>query len=443
MIPLGAREIAAATGGRCDCDATVTGVAIDSRRVVPGDLFVALAGARTHGAAFLPAAAAAGAAAALVPAGADVPPGLCAVEVEDTRAALAEVAATVRRRARARVVGVTGSTGKTSTKDILAALLAPQARVVASRANENNEIGVPLTLCRTAPDTDVVVAEMAMRGLGEIAYLAAMARPDVAVITSVGPVHLELLGTVEAVAQAKAEILPALAADATAVVPHGEGLLAPYLRRTDATVVTFGDADGAEVRLVALRPAGDGGGEAELRLRGRTFRLPVNFTQHHNGLNLAAAVAACDALGADLDRLAEGSAAVTFSALRGELLPLPGGGVLVADCYNANPVSMVAALRHLREVAGDRRMVAVLGDMAELGPGAPAYHAEIGALARAAGVAELIGVGALSRAYGGRWFPTLDEALAGVPPLLRAGDAVLLKGSRSVGLEAMIERVAA
>ena len=226
MIPLSTVEIAAATGGTTDVAIQVTGIATDSREVAPGDLFVALAGTREDGGEFADAALAAGAAAALVP---RANAGSRRVRVDDPLVALGRVAALVRQRSAARVVGITGSTGKTSTKDVLRALLEPHVSVVASRENENNELGVPLTLCRTGADTEVVVAEMAMRGLGQIAYLAEIALPDVAVITSVGPVHLELLGTVERVAQAKAEILHHLAPGGVAVVPAGEPLLRPHL----------------------------------------------------------------------------------------------------------------------------------------------------------------------------------------------------------------------
>ena len=227
MIPLSTVEIAAATGGTTDVAIQVTGIATDSREVAPGDLFVALAGTRKDGGEFADAALAAGAAAALVP---RANAGSRRVRVDDPLVALGRVAALVRQRSAARVVGITGSTGKTSTKDVLRALLEPHVSVVASRENENNELGVPLTLCRTGPDTEVVVAEMAMRGLGQIAYLAEIALPDVAVITSVGPVHLELLGTVERVAQAKAEILHHLAPGGVAVVLRGRAAAAPAPR---------------------------------------------------------------------------------------------------------------------------------------------------------------------------------------------------------------------
>jgi UDP-N-acetylmuramoyl-tripeptide--D-alanyl-D-alanine ligase len=437
VIALRTGDVAAAVGGRAAGDFAVTGVSIDSRSLRPGDLFVALPGERTDGARFAADALRAGASAVVVggPPGAP-PPDERTIVVPDPLIALGRVAAEVRRRSAARVVGVTGSTGKTSTKDILAAILRRRLRTVASPANFNNEIGLPLTLCGIEPDTEAVVCELGMRGHGQIAYLAEIARPDVAVITAIGPVHLELVGTVEGVAEAKAEILQSLTADGAAVVPHGEPLLAPYVEMCRARVITFGERDGADVRLLGI-----GAGRAEIAAGGRTLTVPVNFDQHHNGLNLAAAVAACAGLGLDPAEpgLLSGAGEVAFSRWRGERIDLPGGGFAIADCYNASPDSMRAALRHLVAAAGGRRTVAVLGDMAELGEAAPALHAEIAAELRRLGVAVVVAVGPLSRAYGGSWFADADAAAEGVPELLRPGDAVLVKASRSVGLEAVVE----
>ena len=450
MIPLSTREIAALTGGvTSGAGVRVTGVAIDSRAVEPGDLFVAPPGERTHGARFVDAAVAAGAAAVLLeretlvpgtgvaPSGETAVRGTSVIWVDSAVAALGAIAADIRRRSRARVVAITGSTGKTSTKDILAALLGARMRTVASTANYNNEIGVPLTLCRIEHATEAVVCELGMRGAGQIAYLTDIAAPDVGVITSVGPVHLELMGTVEAVAAAKAEILE-LKPGAVAVVPYAEPLLEPHLAGRRGRTVTFGEADGADVRLVSI-----GEGRAEIVHRGRTLTVPVSFEQRHNGVNLAAAVAACDALGADIDdSLLAGAATAEISRWRGERLPLPGGGVLIADCYNANPVSMSAALRDLVSAAAGRRTVAVLGDMAELGETAEGYHTAVAHVAADLGIDEVIAIGPLSRAYGGTWYPTLDDALDAVPEAIRPGDAVLVKASRSMGLEAIVEAVA-
>jgi UDP-N-acetylmuramoyl-tripeptide--D-alanyl-D-alanine ligase len=406
--------------------------------VAPGDLFVALAGERADGADFADDALAAGAAAALVPRGQE---GRGRIAVDDPLDALAVVAREVRLRSTAGVVGITGSTGKTSTKDILAALLAPHTAVVSSRQNENNELGVPLTLSRIEPVTGVAVVEMAMRGLGQIAHLAAIARPRIGIVTGVGPVHLELLGTIENVARAKAELLEALPADGTAIVPHGEPLLEPHLAGLRCAVVSFGAEDGADVQLRGFT-ATSGAGQAEIALRGRTLSVPVNFTARHNALNLAAAAAAYDSLGLPLDELALGAGDVAFSRWRGEEIELPGGGLLIADCYNANPTSMAAALRHLSESAAGRRRVAVLGDMAELGAGAAAYHREVGELLAQLGIEVVVAVGPQSRAYRGRWFATVAELREALGDVIQPGDAVLVKASRSAGLEDAVEAIA-
>jgi UDP-N-acetylmuramoyl-tripeptide--D-alanyl-D-alanine ligase len=372
----------------------VTGVQIDSRRIRDGDLFVAVAG----GSDFVEHALARGASAALVP--------------DDPHAALAAIASTVRSRSRARVVGITGSTGKTSTKDILFAICAPHARTIANEGNYNNELGVPLTLCRLEDDTEICISEMGMRGLGQVAELAAIARPDVGVITNVGPVHLELVETVENVARAKAELIDALPPGGVAVVPR-EPLLEPYLTRTDIEIERVDDES--------------------------ALPFTTSYSARHQLANTRLAVAAARRLGVPLPA---GELTVEFSKLREEEHPLPGGGLLLNDCYNANPVSMRAALEHLVERAGPHRRVAVLGEMAELGETAPGYHREVGELVKELGV-HVIAVGELARDYGGEWVATAAEARERLRKELRPGDVVLVKGSRSVGLEVVAENLTA
>jgi UDP-N-acetylmuramoyl-tripeptide--D-alanyl-D-alanine ligase len=316
----------------------------------------------------------------------------------------------VRDRTTARVVGITGSTGKTSTKDILFAMCAPHLRTIANEGNYNNELGVPLTICRIDADTELCISEMGMRGLGQIAELAAVARPDVAVITNVGPVHLELVGTIENVARAKSELLAALPPGGTAIVP-AEPLLEPYLDR--------GDID---VRRVDSR---------------REIPFRTSFSSAHQLENTRTAIAVAEVLGVPLP---DHELHVEFSKLREEERPLPGGGLLLNDCYNANPVSMRAALLHLGERADGRRMLAVLGEMAELGDDAPAYHREVGELVRELGV-RVIAVGPLARDYGGDWVATAAEATERLQGELRPADVVLVKGSRSVGLEVVAENI--
>jgi UDP-N-acetylmuramoyl-tripeptide--D-alanyl-D-alanine ligase len=319
----------------------------------------------------------------------------------------------VRDRSSARVIGITGSTGKTSTKDILFALCAPHAATIANEANYNNELGVPLTLARLEEDTRICITEMGMRGLGQIAYLASFAKPDVAVITNIGPVHLELVETVENVARAKAELVEALPPGGIAVVPH-EPLLEPYLARDDIFVKRV-DPDAP-------------------------LPFATSYSSRHQLVNTRFAVAVLECL--DLP-LPEGELHVEFSKLREEEHELPGGGLLLNDCYNANPMSMRAALEHLDARSNGRRRVAVLGEMAELGAEAPAYHREVGELVRELAIEHVIAVGDLARDYGGEWVATAAEAAERARAELRPGDVVLVKGSRSVGLEIVAEKIGA
>ena len=431
MIPLALDDVRRLASGdlRSTAADEVTGVSIDSRRVETGDLFVAVG----RGVDYVEDALGAGASAALVP--------------ENAFAALAALAREIRSRSSARVVAVTGSTAKTSTKDILGALCSPHARSVVAEGSQNNEIGLPLTLCRLEPDTEIAILEMGMRGVGQIAELCEIARPDVGIITTIGPVHLELLGTVERVAQAKAELVAALPPGGTAVVPAVAPQLEPYLDRDDIDIVRFGEGGDVSLAYFAAR---DGRSRLKVNAFGRPLTIEFSFSGRHNATNALAALAAYNALGLPLGKAQRGARHVTLSRWRGEEVPLPGDGVLINDCYNANPLSMTAALEHLGERAGERRTVAVLGDMAELGPGAPAYHREVGAAASRAGVDVLLAVGPLARSYldGARgvpvtrWAPTVEQGLAALRQLLQPGDFVLVKGSRAMGLEAIGEAVA-
>jgi UDP-N-acetylmuramoyl-tripeptide--D-alanyl-D-alanine ligase len=387
-------------------------VRADSREVGPGDLFIAL----NTGVRFVGEARERGAA-TLVP--------------SDQEAALAALASLVRSRSDAEIVSVVGSTGKTSTKDILGALCAPHVPTIRSERSLNNELGLPLTVLRLEPETRIVVAEMGMRGLGEIAELCAVARPTVALITSIGPEHLELLGTVDRVAEANAEAVAALPPGGSAIVPAGVPELEAHLVREDVRVRRF---DPRDVEFDS--------GHGRFRVGGREVELDLPFTQRHQAVNTLAALHAYDALGLPLDRVHEGASSIELSPWRGEELPLPGGGLVINDAYNANPDSMRAALLHLVERAGERRRVAILGEMAELGPASPSFHGELGALASELDIA-VIGVGESARAYD----PVLlaadpAQAVEKARGYLRPGDAVLVKASRAVGLEGIADEIA-
>ncbi len=430
-------QIAAAMGAeivaRGASDAPRRGV-IDSSKAGEGDLFFGLRGERVDGGEFAGAAIAASAWGAVV--GRDRTGGLDGAwvfAVDDPLAALQALASAWRRELGVPIVGITGSVGKTSVKDIARALL--PGNVHANRENLNTEIGLPLTVLEAPVETELLVLEMAMRGAGQIADLAAIAKPGVAVITNVGPVHVELLGSVDAVAAAKAEILTALPAGGTAVVPVEAGELEPHLGAAPG-LLRFGS--GGDIEAVEQRVE-DGVTEALIATPAGEARFHFPFAERHNLTNALAAVGAGVALGAPLEGMADRAANIGFSRFRGERLELGDGIVLVNDCYNANPVSMRAALDHLASIEGTRR-IAVLGEMAELGSGAPAYHREVGSHARSEGVDLLVGVGEPARDYD-------PDELVGDPAeaaeLLAAqlvpGDVILVKGSRSAGLEAVAE----
>jgi UDP-N-acetylmuramoyl-tripeptide--D-alanyl-D-alanine ligase len=408
VIALRLDEVAALAAGRLTTAPgaeEIAGVKVDSRRIERGDLFVAIGRGVDH----LDDALGRGAAATLVP--------------DEPFAAMAALGRAARDHASARVVGITGSTGKTSTKDILAALCAPAAVTVAAEASYNNEIGVPLTLCRLEPETEVCVLELAMRGFGQIADLCEIARPEIGVVTNVGPAHLELVGSLEGVLRAKGELVAALPPGGTAIVP-GEF----PIERDDIEVVRLGEP---EVTLEDGRAVVGG--------------VSFNVSSRHQAANAATALAALDALGLPRPQ----SVDVDFSRWRGEEVELPGGGLLVNDAYNANPVSMRAALVYLAERAGDRRRVAILGEMAELGPGAPEFHRQIGEEAARVGIEALVAVGDLARGYleGGvpvtRWAADASAAVAAAEEVVEPGDCVLVKASRAVGLEVVAEALAA
>ena len=388
---------------------------IDSREAGPGDLFVGLVGEHVDGGRFAAQALAQGAWGVLIrPEHADAArcakPGVLLAS-DDPLASMQSLATAWRRALGASVIGVTGSTGKTSTKDLIGAMVGQQRTTVATHANLNTEIGLPMTVLAAPPGTEVLVLEMAMRGPGQIAELATIAEPDVGVLTNIGPVHLEQMGSLEAIAAEKAALIAGLEPGGTAIVPAGEALLDPHLR-DDVTVVRFAATD----------DLGD---------------LDIGFDSAHMKLNAAAALAAARAVGVE----PRGRIDVALSDLRGQRIELPNGVTVVNDCYNANPMSMRAALDDLASVASGRR-VAVLGDMLELGPDEVRFHQEIGAHARDRGVDLLVTVGPRAAAMDGdQAVQTAGEAAALLPELLEDGDTVLVKGSRGVGLEVVAENL--
>ena len=431
-----AERIAAAAGARVVRDGGAAGgegptrAVIDSRHVGPGDLFVGLVGEHVDGGRFATDVLAAGAWGVLVgeahgeAAAAAAGDGAVLVAADPLRA-LQDLATAWRRALGAKVIGITGSTGKTSTKDLTAAMVGQQRRVVATPLNLNTEIGLPLTVLGAPADTEVLVLEMAMRGAGQIAELARIAEPDVGVIVNVGPVHLELLGTIEKIAATKSELIEGLRPGGTAIVPADEPLLQTHLEHLPEGVATVTFGSGGDVSEL---PEG----------------LELPFTSAHMRSNALAALAAARAVGVE----PSGTLEVALSELRGQRRTLPGGVVVIDDCYNANPMSMRAALDDLAASASGRR-VAVLGDMLELGPDEVRFHEEIGTHARGAGVDLLVTVGPLAAAMGpafGGETVAVDaaaEVASALKPRLRDGDTLLVKASRGVGLEVVAQQLGA
>ena len=454
MIPLTLAEAAAAAAGalrEAGGAASVTGLSVDSRAVRPGDLFVALPGSRTDGSRFADAALRAGAVAVVARAGA-VAAGP-RVEVADPLAALGAIAGAVRGRSAARVVGITGSTGKTTTKDLLAAALATRLDTVASAASFNNEVGLPLTLARLEPGTQALVVEMGARGPGHIAALARLARPEVGVVLNVGIAHVGMFGSQQAIAAAKGELVEALPAEGTAVLNADDPLVAAMAARGAARVLAFGLGPGAAVRAEGV--ALDGEGRAHFKLRtpagGAEAALPA--PGEHMVSNAPAAAAAAHALGLGPEEVAAGLRTARLSPMRMQVERRPDGLTVINDAYNANPTSMAASLKTLVAARSGGRAVAVLGEMAELGERALEEHDRAGRLVCRLGIDRLVGVGELGEAIvraarmEGMWpeeaiaVADADAALAVLEPWLEPADVVLVKASRVIALDRVAERL--
>ncbi|WP_374441578.1 UDP-N-acetylmuramoylalanyl-D-glutamyl-2,6-diaminopimelate--D-alanyl-D-alanine ligase [Stella sp.] len=459
-----AAEIAAATGAALPAGAawSADGVSIDSRTLAAGDLFVALKGPNFDGHGFVGRVLAAGAAGAMVdhvPDGTD-PADPRLVRVDDTLAALARLGRAGRDRTRARVVAVTGSVGKTGTKELLRLALEANGSTIASRASLNNHWGLPLSLARVPRDVDWVVQEVGMNHAGEIAALAPIARPHVGVVTTVEPVHIEFFPSVEAIADAKAELFLGMDADGTAVLnrdnPHFERLASHARARGIRRILDFGTAAGTHAHLEAA-DLGEAGSTVAATVGGRRLRYRLGAPGRHWVVNSLAALAAVDALGADVAAAADALAAIAAPAGRGARreIALPGGGAftLLDESYNANPASMRAAFSVLaatRPGPGGRR-IAVLGDMRELGEPGPRLHAALAEPLAEAGVDMVFCCGPLMAhlharlpaAARGAHVATSDELAAIVAEAVRAGDVVTVKGSLGTRMAPIVQRLTA
>ncbi|MFD8779950.1 UDP-N-acetylmuramoyl-tripeptide--D-alanyl-D-alanine ligase [Streptomyces sp. NPDC059916] len=451
MITLTLKEIADATGGVLhdapDPQMRVTGrSASDSREVGSGGMFVAVAGARVDGHDFVDQAVTTGATCVL----ATRPVGVPAVVVPDVTAALGRLAQHVLTRTGAQVVALTGSAGKTSTKDLLAQVLAHHGDTVATPGSFNTEIGLPLTVMRAAESTRYLVLEMGARHLGDIAYLASLTPPQIGVVLNVGSAHVGEFGSREAIATAKGELvesLPPADQGGVAVLNADDELVAAMATRTTASVVTYGTGESADIRATGIQVTA---GRASFTLHTPHGTAPValRLLGAHQVHNALAAAAAVHALGMDTGRIAEAlSAAEPVSAGRLQILERADGVTIINDAFNANSESMRAGLETLTSVAGDRRTVAVLGEMKELGDTAKSAHADVGRLVGELGIDVLVTVGTTDE------MTALADAARPVSPLriesaddpdvllpllnrlLKSGDVVLVKASKSVGLE--------
>jgi UDP-N-acetylmuramoyl-tripeptide--D-alanyl-D-alanine ligase len=446
-------EIAAATGGKASAPFEVTGVTFDSREVRPGDLFVAMPGTVHDGHRFVDGAFAAGAAGAIVSHPVSGPH----VIVDDTFTALQALGRASRERSRATIFGVTGSVGKTSTKEALFASLDRNrpGRVHRSVKSYNNHTGVPLSLARMPRDMEFAVFEMGMNNKGEIAALTRQVRPHVALITAIAPAHIENLGSEEAIADAKAEIFEGLEREGIAIVPndtpHRDRLVKAARRHADR-IITFGGGD-ADVHAVHAVGAEGGGSLISAALLERELTFTISQRGEHWVSNALAVLAAIEAVGADV--ALAGLALADLGGLKGRgqrhVVPVHGGEVLLIDeSYNANPASMAATLRSLGEERGVARRVAVLGPMRELGPHSDALHAGLASAVLDARVDELILIGEEMRPLAEQVIGKIsldvvsgvDEAIDSLLAKLQPGDAVLVKASNSVGLARLVDRVA-
>jgi UDP-N-acetylmuramoyl-tripeptide--D-alanyl-D-alanine ligase len=445
-------DVVAATGGTLAAGpaaSALTGVSIDSRTLRPGELFVAIHGPRFDGHDFLAEAAERGASAALVHRDAAAPGTLALVRVADTTRALGDLARHVRRRAAAPVVGLTGSVGKTTTKEMTAALLETRGSVLRTEGNLNNQYGLPLTLLRLRPEHTAAVLEMGMSAPGEIRALTTVAEPDVAVITRIAPVHLEFFASVDAIAEAKAEILEGLRPSGTAVLNGDDPRVRAIGERFSGRVVWFGRDRRRDVSAEDERKT-SAGTRFDLRVAGRTVGVALPLAGPHFVSDFLAAAAVASVLGVPPAAMAAVASTLVPAPHRGEVRHLGEEVTLLDDSYNSSPEALAAAVVAL-SLAPARRRVAVLGDMLELGPTAPALHRASGRALRGrvdvvvgvggtlakellAGAREAgLGAGALHH------FPAAAEAAAAAEEIVRPGDAVLVKASRALRLEAVVD----
>ncbi|OIJ68753.1 UDP-N-acetylmuramoyl-tripeptide--D-alanyl-D-alanine ligase [Streptomyces mangrovisoli] len=454
MIALSLAEIAAVVGGQTydipDPSVEVTGPVVrDSREAVPGSLFVAFAGERVDGHDFAAAVVEAGAVAVL----GSRPTGVPSIVVDDVQSALGALARHVVRRLGATLVALTGSAGKTSTKDLIAQVLRSKAPTVFTPGSLNNEIGLPLTALSATEETQFLVLEMGARGIGHIRYLTGLTPPKVGLVLNVGTAHIGEFGGREQIAQAKGELVEALPEDGAAILNADDPLVRAMASRTKAKVLLFGESDEADVRAENVRLTDSGQPSFRLHTPSGASDVTMRLYGEHHVSNALAAAAVAHELGMSAEEIATAlSEAGSLSRWRMEVTERPDGVTIVNDAYNANPESMRAALRALAAMGKGRRTWAVLGKMAELGDEALAEHDAVGRLAVRLNVGKLVAVGGREASWlqlgaynEGSWGEEsvhVSDAQAAVDLLrseLRPGDVVLVKASRSVGLESVAQ----
>ncbi|MCI0572187.1 MAG: UDP-N-acetylmuramoyl-tripeptide--D-alanyl-D-alanine ligase [Myxococcaceae bacterium] len=445
-------ELLEATSGQLlgDAPSVLTGVSTDTRTLVPGSLFVALVGEKYDAHRFLAEAAVRGAALAVVQRGRErpgAPAGLPLLEVGDTLVALGALGRLHRRRFRIPVGAVTGSNGKTSTKEMVAAILGTRGPALKTHGNLNNEVGVPLTLFGLAPEHRSAIVEMGMNHLGEIDRLTRIAEPDAGLVTVVQPVHTEGVGGIDGVARAKGELFHALSQGGTAVVNLDDARIVAQAATSGRRQLTFGTDARADVRLLSAEPRAADGQQVRLSFHGVEHAFLLGFLGAHNAMNAAGAAALALALGFTPEECLAGLTAARPWAGRLNLKQGLHGVQVLDDCYNANPGSMAAGLTTLKGLAGEGRAVVVLGDMLELGEEEAHAHEELGL--KAAGVARVAaffgprsaaGAAAARRTLGtdAAHFTDVDALLDWLTPRLTAGDTVLVKASRGMRLERVV-----
>ena len=446
MTPCTAREICAAVGGTLlqDSGAPVTGVTTDSRAVQPGQLFIPLVGERFDGHAYISKALEGGAAGCLTAAAPEtLLPGKLYIQVADTRLALKALASWYRDKFDLPVVQVTGSAGKTTTKEMIASVLSQRYNTLRTEGNFNNDIGAPLTLLRLMPEHQAAVIETGMNHFGEIRYLGEMVRPDIAVITNVGDAHIENLGnTRQGILRAKCEIFENLTPKGVAVLNGDDELLNTVT--LPRTILRCGVGDGCGVRVTDIDDRGLEGVACTVTIEGEHYRLTTSAPGRYMIYPMAMAAAIGRRLGLTREEIAAGVAAYTTVGSRMHLIRLPGERLVIDDCYNANPQSMAEGLRMLAASPAQHR-VAVLGDMGELGQLTAQAHRDMGALTRRLGLTA-VAVGEKMHALTetdpqAQWFATVEEAMPAIRQLFTPGTAVLVKASHAMHFESIVKEL--